>query len=70
MPIDPSLIKGRWAPPEALKTQEDLVSDTNLDTERNATLVREPIIYEEIKIIQLLNLLMKYHHLVRNLAKR
>lgn len=49
MPIDPSLIKGRWAPPEALKTQEDLVSDNNLFTESQATFVKEPVIHEEIK---------------------
>ncbi len=49
MPIDPSLIKGRWASPEALKTQDDLVSDTDLITGSKVTVDREPIIYKEIK---------------------
>ena len=47
-PIDPSLIQGKWAPPEAMKAQQHLLSDTVV-AESQVIVEREPVRYDETK---------------------
>ena len=47
-PVDPSLIQGKWAPPEAMKAQQHLLSDTVV-AESQVIVEREPVRYDETK---------------------
>jgi hypothetical protein len=47
-PIDPSLIKGKWAPTEAMKARQNLLSDTVV-AESQVIVEREPVRYDETK---------------------
>lgn len=45
-PIDPGLIRGKWAPPEAIKVQEDLVAESVIG-ESQVVVEKEPVLYAE-----------------------